>query len=439
MKNLASLLIIIFSFLPLHYGAAVSVKSWSTENGVPVHFVNAPEINMVDIHLAFTAGSIRDGNKHGLSNMVSELILQGAADLNVDSFNEALGLTGGILTAGSSLDMGYIKARSLTDSTKLSDVLMLLKLALSAPRFDESDVDRIKARTLVGLEYKKQSPAAAADENLYAKLFASHPYGYPKSGSAETVGSITRENIVTFFERFYVSANLNISIVGALNEGQAKKFAEEISKALSVGSRAEKILLQPFTELGSSSVAKNFPSIQSHIRVGARSVERGHPDYFSLLVANHALGGNSLVSILFRAIREEKGLAYSAYSYFSPKSEGGTLVAALQTDRQNQEEALGALNRSLESLRQNGFSQKDIDSAKNNLISGFPLRIDTNAEILNYLAMLGFYKLPNNYLDTFPKKVEAITRQEASKTFNRYFSSEKLVTVIVGPEQVSEE
>ena len=114
-------------------------------------------------------------------------------------------------------------------------------------------------------------------------------------------------------------------------------------------------------------------------------------------------------------------------------------MAALQTDRGNQEEALSVLDSSLEKLRLEGFSVKDIDSAKDNLISGFPLRVDTNAEILNYLAMLGFYKLPIDYLETFAGNVGRVTRAEASKVFNQYFSPKKLVTVIIGPNQDGDE
>ena len=435
MKNFVAAILISFFVSPLCVSAKVKVESWSTENNVSVLYAQVPTLEMVDVYLAFDAGSTRDGTKYGLSNLVSALILQGAGELKVDEFNEAIGLTGGILSSGSTPDMGYIKMRSLTDTANLEAVMRLLKLAVSSPRFDNSDVDRLVARTLTGIDFKKQSPAAVAQDELYAELFAAHPYGSPHEGFAESVKSITRDDVTKFFKEFYVAKNLNIAIVGAVDLGHAKAMAEDISSILVSGVRADKAVLSPLEKARGDLIKREFPSIQSHIRVGARSVERGHPDYFPLLVANHALGGNSLVSILFRSIREERGLAYSAYSYFSPKSNGGSLVAALQTDRGNQEEALSVLDSSLEKLRLEGFSGKDIDSAKDNLMRGFPLRVDTNAEILNYLAMLGFYRLPIDYLETFAGNVGLVTRSEASKVFKRYFSPEKLVTVIVGPNQ----
>lgn len=439
MKNFVSAILVLLLVFPLCVSAKVQVESWSTENNVSVLYAQVPELEMVDMYLAFDAGSTRDGKKHGLANLVSALILQGASDLNVDEFNEAIGLTGGNLSSGSSSDMAYIKMRSLTEQANLEAVMRLLKLALSSPRFDDSDVNRLVARTLIGLDFKKQSPAAVAQDELYAELFTAHPYGFPHEGTAESVKSITRDDVSKFFNEFYVAKNLNISIVGAVNLRQAKAMAEEISSILVSGERADKVFSPPSKKTQGILVKRNFPSIQSHIRVGARSVERGHPDYFPLLVANHALGGNSLVSVLFRSIREERGLAYSAYSYFSPKLTGGSLVAALQTDRENQEEALSVLDSSLEKLRLEGFSGKDIDRAKDNLIGGFPLRVDTNAEILNYLAMLGFYKLPTDYLETFAGNVDRVTRAEVSRVFNRYLSPEKLVTVIVGPNQDGDE
>ncbi len=439
MKNFVSTMLVLLLVFPLCISAKVQVESWSTENNVSVLYAQVPELDMVDMYLAFDAGSIRDGTKHGLANLVSALILQGASNLNVDAFKEAIGLTGGILSSGSTSDMGYIKMRSLTEDTKLEAVMRLLKLALSSPRFDDIDLDRLVAKTLIGLDFKKQSPAAVAQDELYAELFAAHPYGFPHEGTAESLKSFTRDDVSKFFNEFYVAKNLNISIVGAINPRQAKAMAEEISSVLASGERADEAFSPPSKKTRGILIKRNFPSIQSHIRVGVRGVERGHPDYFPLLVANHALGGNSLVSVLFRSIREERGLAYSAYSYFSPKLNGGSLVAALQTDRGNQEEALSVLDSSLEKLRLEGFSGEDIASAKDNLTRGFPLRVDTNAEILNYLAMIGFYKLPIDYIETFAGNVGRVTPAEVSKVFNRYLSPEKLVTVIVGPNQDGDE
>jgi zinc protease len=439
MKNFVSTMLVLLLVFPLCISAKVQVESWSTENNVSVLYAQVPELDMVDMYLAFDAGSIRDGTKHGLANLVSALILQGASNLNVDAFKEAIGLTGGILSSGSTSDMGYIKMRSLTEDTKLEAVMRLLKLALSSPRFDDIDLDRLVAKTLIGLDFKKQSPAAVAQDELYAELFAAHPYGFPHEGTAESLKSFTRDDVSKFFNEFYVAKNLNISIVGAINPRQAKAMAEEISSVLASGERADEAFSPPSKKTRGILIKRNFPSIQSHIRVGVRGVERGHPDYFPLLVANHALGGNSLVSVLFRSIREERGLAYSAYSYFSPKLNGGSLVAALQTDRGNQEEALSVLDSSLEKLRLEGFSGEDIASAKDNLTRGFPLRVDTNAEILNYLAMIGFYKLPIDYIETFAGNVGRVTPAEVSKVFNRYLSPKKLVTVIVGPNQDGDE
>jgi zinc protease len=439
MKNFVSTMLVLLLVFPLCISAKVQVESWSTENNVSVLYAQVPELDMVDMYLAFDAGSIRDGTKHGLANLVSALILQGASNLNVDAFKEAIGLTGGILSSGSTSDMGYIKMRSLTEDTNLEAVMRLLKLALSSPRFDDIDLGRLVAKTLIGLDFKKQSPAAVAQDELYAELFAAHPYGFPHEGTAESLKSFTRDDVSKFFNEFYVAKNLNISIVGAINPRQAKAMAEEISSVLASGERADEAFSPPSKKTRGILIKRNFPSIQSHIRVGVRGVERGHPDYFPLLVANHALGGNSLVSVLFRSIREERGLAYSAYSYFSPKLNGGSLVAALQTDRGNQEEALSVLDSSLEKLRLEGFSGEDIASAKDNLTRGFPLRVDTNAEILNYLAMIGFYKLPIDYIETFAGNVGRVTPAEVSKVFNRYLSPKKLVTVIVGPNQDGDE
>ena len=121
-----------------------------------------------------------------------------------------------------------------------------------------------------------------------------------------------------------------IAIVGALNKARAKQIADAITSPLVAGEKAG--VLPQTTAPAMTETHIEFPAIQSHVRVGLPGMRRGDPDYFPLLVGNHALGGNSLVSILFREIRAKRGLSYSAYSYFMPMAQPGPFIAALQTE-----------------------------------------------------------------------------------------------------------
>ncbi len=176
----------------------------------------------------------------------------------------------------------------------------------------------------------------------------------------------------------------------------------------------------------------DFPSIQSHVMLGLTGMRRGDPDYFPLLVGNHALGGNGLVSILFEEVRNKRGLSYSVSSAFVAMSEAGPFVASLMTDRKQQEEALDVLRATITRFVQDGPPPAAIEAAKRNLIDGFPLRIASNRQTVEYIALIGFYDLPLDYLDTFASKVAAVTPEAVKDAFARRVSPDRLTTVVVG-------
>ena len=172
-------------------------------------------------------------------------------------------------------------------------------------------------------------------------------------------------------------------------------------------------------------------SKQTHIRLGQVGISRNEPDYFPLLVGNHALGGNSLVSVLFQEIREKRGLSYSTYSYFVPMENRGPFVVGMQTENEKKDDALKVLREQVTKFLHDGPSEADLELAKANLIKGFPNRIDSNQKILGYLSMIGFYGLPSDYLATFPKKIEGVGKSDVVTAFREKMPLD-FVTVIVG-------
>ena len=407
-----------------------NIEHWETANGAEVYFVAAPEIPMLDVRIVFAGGSARDGTAKGLANLTNGLLKEGSGELDADTFSRRLGATGARMNTGTARDMAYATLRTLIDANYAEPALDLFIDAVSKPRFDDSALKRLRARVLIALKHKQQSPGTVATEAFFQALYADHPYASPTDGNEKTVGAIQRADIVNFHQRYYVARNAVIAIVGAIDQTRAKAIAERISKPLAAGEKAA--VLPEIAAPSATEKHIDFPSIQSHVRVGLPGVRRGDPDYFPLLVGNHALGGNSLVSILFREIRSKRGLSYSAYSYFMPMAQLGPFVAALQTDRTQQAEALKVLHETIEQFVTEGPPADDLDSAKKNLIGGFPLRIDSNSKIIEYISMIGFYDLPMDYLATFTAEVAAVTSETVKDAFSRRVDIDALVTIIVG-------
>jgi zinc protease len=159
---------------------------------------------------------------------------------------------------------------------------------------------------------------------------------------------------------------------------------------------------------------------------------RGDPDYFALYVGNHILGGSGLVSLLMEQVREKRGLSYSVYSYFLPLAQHGPFIMGLQTKNAQAEQAREVLLDTLTEFVEQGPTQEQLADAVKNITGGFPLRIASNGKIVSYLAVIGFYDLPLDYLDRFNDRIRAVTREQIRDAFKRRVRPEQLSIVMVG-------
>ena len=176
----------------------------------------------------------------------------------------------------------------------------------------------------------------------------------------------------------------------------------------------------------------DFPSTQSTVMMGQVGVARGDEDYFSLYLANHAFGGSGFGSRLMHEVREKRGLAYSTYSYFSPMRQAGPFQIGLQTRNDQLDEALKIIRVELAKYVTEGPGENDLDDSLKNITGGFPLRIDSNKKITEYLSVIGFYGLPLDYLSTFVGNINQQNITRVNDALKRRIDPHKMLTVIVG-------
>ena len=139
-----------------------------------------------------------------------------------------------------------------------------------------------------------------------------------------------------------------------------------------------------------------------------------------------------MTSRLYDQVRERRGLSYSVYSFFVPYQQPGPFQIGLQTRRDQAQEVVSVVRKVLADFVANGATAAELEAAQQNLIGGFALRIDSNQKILSYLAVIGFYRLPLDYLDTFTARIEAVTLEQVRDAFARHVDSNRLATVVVG-------
>lgn len=411
--------------------ATPRIEHWLTDNGARVYFVAAPQIPMVDVRVTFDAGSVRDGDQGGLAVMTNALLAEGAGELDADAIAERFDTLGASFGNDTDRESATVTLRSLRDPEMLESALDLVATLLQQPRFEAADLDRERNRLLVSLRAERESPGDIARKAFFKALYGDHPYARPAEGDEASVAALTRQDLVAFHRRHYVARNAQVSIVGAVDRDRAAAIAEQVLGKLPEGERA--LALAPVPALTESQVIRiDHPSQQTHILMGQTGMRRGDPDYFALYVANHVLGGGGLVSRLNDTIREQRGLSYSVYSYFTPLAQNGPFQMGLQTRNDQVDEALQVMRETLLQYHAEGPTAAELAAVKRNITGGFPLNIDSNRKIVGYLGMIGFYGLPLDYLDRFPSRIETLDRDRVHEAFRRRIDPGKMITVIVG-------
>ena len=411
--------------------AIPDIQTWHTANGAKVLFVPSADLPMVDIRVVFDAGSARDDGISGLAALTNGLLAEGAGGLSAQQIAENFESVGAVFENDSLRDMALVGLRSLTEDVYLEKALATLITVLTQPDFNQSAYERELARMKVAVEARKQSPASIADEAFFNALYGGHPYATPPGGTEESLQRLDLEAIRAFYKQYYVAKNAVFVIVGAVHRKQAEQIVERISAGMAPGKKAPPLPEVP--ELTSAQTIKiQFPSRQSHIYVGQTGMKRQDEDYLPLYIGNHSFGGSGFASRLVEKIREEHGLAYSVYSYFSPMREDGPFMMGMQTRADQTDQALGLLKTELEKYIEEGPDKDEVADSVGNITGSFPLDLDSNSKLLGYLAMIGFYDLPNDYLQTFISRVKAVDRKEIRDALKRRILPDKMVTVIVG-------
>ncbi len=411
--------------------AAAKIEQWQTSQGGRVFYVQTDALPMADIQVVFDAGSARDGKQFGLAALTSALLDSGAGQWNADQIAQRFESVGANFGTGVTSDMASLTLRTLTEPNLFDKALDTMHVILTKPKFNKADFLREQNRTLAGIKQREESPAEVGSEAFSNKLYGNHPYAHPDSGVPATVTKFKPSDLSQFYKKYYVSSNAIVVIVGNLTKQQAEQTAEKLLADLPVGQKPEAIpdVIIP-TQANRQHI--DFPSTQTHVLVGLPGTYRKDPDYFNLYVGNHILGGSGLVSKLFVEVREKRGLAYSASSAFAPLLKPGPFVVSLQTRNDQTKQALEVLNATLADFINKGPSQAELDAAKKNIIGGFPMRFDTNKELAGYVAMIGFYDMPLDYLDTFRQKIEETSIATITEAFKRKINIALLQTVTVG-------
>lgn len=410
--------------------ATPNIQHWQSASGAKVLFVEDHDIPMLDVAVSVPAGSSFDkAEKSGVAGMTHSLLDLGADGMSEDDISRGMADIGAQLGGSFDQDRASVSLRTL--SLEREQALKIMARVLQHPLFSEAILTREKTRLIAGLKEAETKPESIANKAFNKALYGTHPYALSTSGEIASVATISVADLQNFYRSHYNASHAVVAIMGDVTRAQAEAIAQQLTAELPASSEA--IALPSVTmQINASEQRISHPASQSHILMGVPGMSRSDPDYFPLYVGNYILGGGGFVSRLMNEVREKRGLAYSVYSYFMPLKQPGAFQIGLQTKKEQADDALLLVRKTLSDFVVKGPTTKELLAAKQNIIGGFPLRIDSNRKILDYLSIIGFYDLPVSYLFDFSGKVEKVTVAQIHAAFARHIHPEAMATVIVG-------
>lgn len=437
---LAPLFAAVLTLAPTLACAVPKIEHWQLANGASVHWVETRALPMLDIEVAFAAGSaFEPAERAGLAELAAELLPTGADGLSEQQIADRLADTGALLDTHADTDRASLTLRTLAEPAQRDAALELTAQILAAPTYAADVVKREKARAIESLKDARTRPGPLAGEALTRALYGTTPYGHV--ATEDTLEAITPANLREFHRRLYTADNARITIVGQATREEAQKIAEQLTAHLPRGER----LVPPagpsavMAEAAGKTERIANPSSQAHILIGQPLLTRTDPDYYPLLVGNYVLGGGGFVSRLTSEVREKNGLAYSIASYMEPRTAPGPFVISLQTRGRQADTALKIVRDVLQEFLANGVRADELKAAQDNMVNGFGLKLDSNAKIRAYAAMIAFYDLPDDWLETWPKNVAAVTVEAVQDAWRRRLHADALATIVAGGEGDTDE
>lgn len=413
------------------YANTFQTEQWQTTNGARVVFYRADEVPMLNISIAFAAGSAYDGNQFGLSTLTTNLINQGNAGMDATQIAEHLADTGAQFISENSRDMAVLNLKTLTNPDAMKKALGIFTAIITKPDFPKEAFEREKSQQLLAIAQTQESPEDVANQILFEKLYLNHPYAHPISGTKNTVLAMSTTDVRNFYKQYFVGKNAVVVIVGAIDSATAHQFAEQITTGLPKGQPAPTIPKAPALKTGEN-ITIDFPSSQTMLRLSEIGIDHHDPDYFPLTVGNYILGGGALVSILSHEVREKRGLTYGVTSQFMPMPGNGPFIISLSTENKEAATALKVTQDILATYLKEGPTEKELADAKQYLMGSFPLSLSSNASIANMLLRIAFYHLPNDYLNTYVARINAVTTTQIKQALQKNIHPNKMLVIAVG-------
>jgi len=398
-------------------------------NGAALLVSEQRNLPMVLVRVVLDAGARRDpSGRGGLANLTSDVLTEGTAKRSAQQIKETIDFIGGSLGADVNTDYAVVSLQVLRKD--LDTGLDLLADVLIHPAFKADELARRREAILASIRDDEDNPTSVAQKAFLPALFGDTPYGHPDEGTAESLARITRADVQDFFRRYYGPARAAVVVVGDLSAAEARERLGAVLRDWR-GVPVPPFVYPPFTVPPARIIRIDRPVTQAGIVMGNLGIARDNPDYETVAVMDYVLGSGGFSSRLMDNIRTQAGLAYSVGSFFAARKSPGPFEIVMQTKTASVEDAIARAREQVERIRNEPIADDELQEAQRYLTGSFPLRLDSDGKIADFIAQAWFYELGMDYAERYIERVKAVTITDVQRVAQAYLHPEQFIEVVV--------
>ncbi len=383
---------------------------------------------------SLAVGSIYDAPEQaGLASFVASLLSRGSQHYDFAAYNETIESVGGNLSFSvdsHSTDFGVTCLRE--DFAALVDVLAD---ALRRPTFPETHVELVRQQRLVDLQEREEDTGSMSNLRFYETLYGrGHAYGRATSGYIETVTALKRSDLVNFYQSYFTPDQGVIVVTGDLDTQEVldllgSKFGDWH------GPQGQRTAAPPAAlQLPQRVAVAMNDKVQSDVVIGVPAIQRSHPDFYAVRLANCILGQFGMMGRLGTRVREEQGLAYYAYSSLMTELLGGVWVAGAGVNPANVDAAITSIEEEFARIGEEGVEAEELADSQAYLTGVLPLTLETNEGVAGTLLSMEWFGLGLDYLLRYKDLIYGVTAEDVRRVCAEYLRPERCVTVVAGPD-----
>ena len=428
----------IIALLPLLCAFAVEIERDTLDNGLVILTVEAHKIPVVEMRAYVRAGSFLDPpGKEGLANLVGQMLIRGTERFTYSEIVRSIESLGGEFRPFISEDYAGLRGKVLSKDTE--HLVNILSNCLRFPLFDSLELFRLKRETVSLINAQSDDPFDVSEKGFRHLLYDSHPLGHFPEGYDSAVATIAASEIRDFYTAYYHPNNTFLVFVGDFIKDSLLAALEQSFGSWERGEVTEVHFIEP--QQIDHPRARIIPMdiSQAYILLGDFGPAYGTGDWHATRVMNYIFGGGGLTSHIAETIREEKGLAYIAYSSFRRFRNGGYWAAEVQTKKEMVEEVVTALVGEIAQM-EDTIAADEIARAKKFYTGYQPLAYDTYSEMAGIVAQIEIEDLGLDYLSNFEQYIRALTVTDLLAAARKYLHHDRFYLLIVGnvaPEDIS--